>query len=82
MGQLEALKTIATLRFLPDDIHDRVDQFGALGVMALGPIVAGPALAEYEVVGAEELTEGTRSGGVHCARFEVDQDGTRNILFT
>jgi hypothetical protein len=42
-------------------------KLSALGVVALGPVVAGAGLAEDEVVGAEELAEGASADGVHGA---------------
>jgi hypothetical protein len=36
-------------------------------------------LSEHEVVGSEELTEGSGSDGVHCAGFQVHEDGSGNV---
>ena len=47
--------------------------------MSLGPIVSGSGLAEDEVVGSEELTERSRSHGVHGSGFQVHQDGSGNV---
>ena len=52
----------------------RLTNLSALGVVALGPVVAGARLAEDEVVRAEDLAEGARADGVHGARLEVHQD--------
>ena len=38
------------------------------------------ALAKDEVVGTEELTEGTGSNSIHGARFEIDEDSAGNIF--
>merc|ERR1712225_41797 len=65
MGDLEALKAIAALSFLSDNVEDGVDELSTLSVMALGPVVTGTGLAEDEVVGSEKLTEGAGSDGVH-----------------
>jgi hypothetical protein len=35
VGQLEALQAVAALGLLADDVKDRVNQLGALGVVAL-----------------------------------------------
>jgi len=40
--ELKALEAVARLGFLTDDIEDRVDELGALCVVALGPVVPGP----------------------------------------
>merc|ERR1711990_921913 len=59
VGGLEALKAVAALGLLSDDVEDGVDELGTLGVVALGPVVTGTGLTEDEVVGSEELTEGS-----------------------
>ena len=64
------LETVAALRLLPHHVQDAVHQLGPLhdscdslydslvtaylGVVTLGPVVAGPRLAEHEVVGSED----------------------------
>jgi len=53
MAQLEALEAITTFCFLADDIQNTVDELGALGIMALGPIVACTSLSEDKVVWTE-----------------------------
>lgn len=44
VSHLETLQTVAVLGLLADDIHDRVDELGALGVVTLGPVVASTRL--------------------------------------
>jgi hypothetical protein len=80
VGDLEALQAVAALGLAADDIEHLVDEFGTLGVVALGPVVASAGLAEDEVVGAEELTERAGADGVHGAGLEIDEDGARDIL--
>merc|ERR1711937_443132 len=50
VGQLEALEAIAGLGLLADDVKDGIDELGALGVVALGPVVTSASLAEDKVV--------------------------------
>ena len=38
------LQAVARLRLLANDVQHRVDELGALGVVALGPVVAGARL--------------------------------------
>merc|ERR1712159_860104 len=38
VGYLETLEAIAALSFLSDDIEDRIDELGSLGVVTLGPV--------------------------------------------
>ena len=64
------------------DIQNLVDQLGTLSVVTLGPVVASTGLTEDEVVGTEELTEGTSTDGVHGTGLQVDEDGTGDILVT
>merc|ERR1712057_150792 len=75
VAELEALKTIARLGLLADNIKHGIDQLSALGVVTLGPVIASASLAEDEVVGTEELTERTSTDGVHGAGLEIHQDG-------
>ena len=82
VADLEALKAIAALGLLADDVQDGVDQLGTLGVVTLGPVVTGTSLAEHEVVGAEDLAERAGADGVHCAGLQVNQDGAGHILAT
>merc|ERR1719267_137071 len=63
VAELEALKAVAGLGLLADDVEDGVDELGTLGVVTLGPVVTGTSLAEDEVVGAEELAERTGADG-------------------
>ena len=80
VNELEALESIAGFGFLADDIEDGLAEFLTFGVVALSPVVAGTALAEDEVVWAEELTVLTSADGVHGTWFKVDEDGTWDVL--
>merc|ERR1712157_269308 len=57
VDELEALKAIASLSLLTNDIQDGVDQLSTLGVVTLGPVVTSSGLTEDKVVRSEELTE-------------------------
>lgn len=48
--------------------------------MALGPIIAGAALPENEVVRPEYLAERPRTDRVHRPGLQIDQDRTRHVL--
>ena len=80
VGDLETLEAVATLSLATDNIDNLVNQFGTLGVVTLGPVVTSTGLAENEVVGTEQLTEGTGTDGVHGTGLKIDKDGTRDIL--
>jgi hypothetical protein len=79
VSDLKALKAIAGFGFLTDYVEDGVDKFSTFSVVALGPVVTGTGLAEDEVVGAEELTEGAGANRVHGTRLEVHEDGAGDI---
>ena len=76
------LKAIAAFGLLPHNIEDGVDKLSSLCVMPLGPVVASSALSEHEVVGAEDLSEGSGADRVHGAGLQVDEDGTGHIFAT
>ena len=79
--QLEALQAVAALRLLTDYVQHGVDQLGALGVVALRPVVAGARLAEHEVVRAEDSwPNGTGPDRVHGPGLQVDQHGAGHVL--
>jgi hypothetical protein len=80
VGDLETLEEVTALGLATNDIENLVNEFGALSVMALRPVIASARLAKHEVVGAEELTEGASTDGIHGARLEVDEDGARDKL--
>ena len=77
---LLTLQTVGALSLLADDIKNRVDELGALRVVTLRPVVSRTTLTEDEVVGTEEVAEGTRADGVHGAGLQIDEDRTRNVL--
>lgn len=80
VGDLETLEAVASLSLATDDIDDVVDELSTLSVVTLGPVVTSTGLAKDEVVGTEELTEGTGTDSVHSTRLEIDEDGTGNVL--
>jgi hypothetical protein len=82
VGDLETLEAIATFSFFTDNVEDGVDELSTFGVVTLGPVVTGTGLTEDEVVGSEELTEGTSTDGVHGAGFEIHKDGAGNVTAT
>jgi hypothetical protein len=82
VGDLETLEAVAALSLLADDIEDGVNELSTFGVVTLGPVVTGTGLSEDEVVGAEELSEGSSTDGVHGAGLEVHEDGAGNVTAT
>jgi hypothetical protein len=45
--------------------QDGIDELGTLGVVTLGPVITGTALAEHEVVRAKDLAERTSANWVN-----------------
>lgn len=78
MADLKPLQAVTVLRLLPDHIEHRVDELGALGVVALGPVVSGAGLAEHEVVGSEDLAVRAGSDAVHGSGLEIHEDSARD----
>ena len=79
VGDLESLEAVASFGFLSGDVEDGVDELGSLGVVTLGPVVAGSGLSEDEVVGSEELTEGSGSDWVHGSWFKIHKDSSGDV---
>jgi hypothetical protein len=80
VGDLETLETVRALGFATDDVEDLVNKLGTLGIVALGPVVAGTRLAGYKIVGTKELTKGAGTDSVYGTRLQIDEDSTRDIL--
>jgi len=78
MAHLKPLKTVTVLSFLTNNIEDGVNKLSAFSVMSLGPVVTSTRLAEYEVIGTEGLTVGSRSETVHGARLQIHEYSTRD----
>ena len=79
MHELEALEAIAGLGFFTDGVQNGINEFSALSVVTLSPVVTGTRLTKDEVVGSEELTEGASANGVHGSRFKIHKDCAGNV---
>ena len=79
MSQLESLETVATLRLFPHHVYDLIYELGALGVVTLGPVVAGPGLAVHDVVGPEDAAILASPDGFRDAGLEVHQHGPGHV---
>ena len=79
VADLEALEAVAGLGLLAHHVQHRVDQLGALRVVALGPVVARARLAEDEVVGAEDLAVGARADRVLQGRPRGPRSRSRRV---
>ena len=79
MGDLEALKTVASLSFLSGNIEDRVNELSSFRVVSLGPVIACSGLSEDKIVGSEKLTKRSSSNRVHGSWFEIHKDGSGDV---
>lgn len=71
---LSNLQAVAALRLFPHDIQDGIDQFRALGVVSLGPVISGAALTKNKVIRSKNLPERPRSHGVHGSGLQIHKD--------
>jgi hypothetical protein len=79
---VHTLEAVAVLGLLAHDVKDGVDELGALGVVALGPVVPGAGLAVDKVVGAEDAAEGAGADGFHGAGLQVHEHGAGHVAAT
>ena len=56
------------------------DQKNTFSVVTLGPVVTSTRLSKDKVVWAEQLTVWTGTDRVHGTWFQIDQNGTWNVL--
>lgn len=82
VSDLETLEAVASLGLAADDINDLVNELGTLSVVTLSPVVTSTGLTEDEVVGTEELAEGTGADGVHGTGLQIDEDSTGDVFVT
>ena len=50
--------------------------------MTFGPVVTSAGLAKNEIVRTEDLTERTRSDGIHCSGLQIHKDGSGDVFPT
>jgi hypothetical protein len=82
VSDLETLEAVASLGLAADDINDLVNELGTLSVVTLSPVVTSTGLTEDEVVGTEELAEGTGADGIHGTGLQIDEDSTGDVFVT
>lgn len=57
-------------------------EFDLLLTVTLSPVVSSSGLSKHEVVGSEEISEGTSPDRVHRSWLQVDEDSTGDVLAT
>jgi len=82
VGDLETLKAITSLSLLSDDIEYWINKFSTFSIMSLSPVVTSTTLSEDEVIGSEELSEGSSTDGVHSTGFKIHQDSSGDVSTT
>ena len=80
MRKLEPLQTVTPLCLLPDHIHHRIRQLGALGVVPFSPDIARTAVGVDKGIGPEQLSVRARAHKVEHAGLEVDLDGAGDVF--
>jgi len=76
----ESLKTRALIGQLADAVEDQVDDLLADGVVTTGVIVRSIFLACDELLRVEQLTVCSSTDLVNHGRFQINEDGTGNVL--
>lgn len=82
VSQLKALQAIATFRLLSHNIHHRINELSAFGVVALCPIVAGTRLSKDIIIGSKESPVRRHLQTLNRSRLKIDQNRTWNIFIT
>jgi len=76
----ETLKTSAVVSQLANTIEHKVNNFLSDGVVTTSVIVGGIFLSGDQLFGVEQLAVGTSTDFVNDGRFEIDENGTRDVF--
>jgi hypothetical protein len=76
----EALETSALIGQFADAVKDKVDDFLANGVVTTSVVVGGIFLASDQLLGVEELAVGASADFIDDSWFQVNVDGTGDVL--
>jgi hypothetical protein len=76
----EALETSALISQLADAVKYKVDDFLANGVVTTSVVVGGIFLASDQLFGVEQLAVGTSADFIDDSWFQVNVDGTGDVL--
>jgi len=76
----EALETSAVVSELSDSVEAEVDDFLADSVVTAGEVVGGIFFSGDELFGVEELSVGAGSDLIDDSGFEVEEDGSGDVL--
>jgi hypothetical protein len=80
MVEHESLQTGAVVGQLTDAVQAQVDDFLTDRVVTTGEVVGGIFLTGDQLFRVEQLTVGSSSDFIDDGRFQIDEDGTRDVL--
>jgi hypothetical protein len=75
----QTLQAVTALRLLPDDIENRVNEFGAFSVMTFGPVVSSSGLSKHKVIRPKDLAIRPRPHTVHGPGLQIHEHSTGHI---
>jgi len=76
----ETLETSAVVSKLSDSVQAEIDDFFTNGVVTSGEVVGGVFLSGDELFGVEELSVGTGSDFIDNGGFQIEEDGSGDVL--
>jgi hypothetical protein len=76
----ETLETSALIGKLSDSVEAEINDFLTNGVMSSGEVVGGVFLSGDELLWMEELSVGSGSDFIDNGWFEIEEDGSWNVL--
>jgi len=76
----ESLETSALIGELSDSVEAEIDDFATDGVVTSGEVVGGILLSGDELFGVEQLSVGTGSDLIDDGGFEIEEDGSGDVL--
>merc|ERR1712133_156294 len=80
MEDEKSLETSAVVGKLPDPVENQVNDLLTDGVVASGVVVGGVLLAADHLLGVEQLPVGSAANFVDNRWFQIQEDGSRNML--
>jgi len=76
----ETLETSTVISELSDSVQAKVDDFLTNGVVTSGEVVGGIFLTGDQLFGVEELSVSTSSNFIDDGRFQIEEDGSGDML--
>jgi len=76
----ETLETSTLISQLSDSVEDKVDNFLTNGVVTTGVVIGGIFFTGDELFWVEKLSVSTSSDLIDDSWFQIDEDGTWNML--